>query len=170
MVPSSTIRTGNKLYSFIRVASPKEHTMRMPLTSRILFYCVSIYLVVGAHIADFSRTHILNPRWPPHAKFHDGQTLMFSIFLAALTIYFASTKTQDKALTLAATTSFAALYWVTQALAIAYPGTAFVDPEFNTPNAYLLGLPAQVVVDVFALCLIAVAAFNAGRKSSKWTS
>jgi hypothetical protein len=142
--------------------------MRMPLISRILFCFVSIYLVVGAHIADYSRTHLLDPRWPPHAKFHDGQTLMFSIFLAALTIFFATSKTHDRSITLIATTSLAALYWVTQALAIVYPGTAFVDPEFNTPSAYLLGLPAQVVVDVIALSLVSVASSLAARKSALW--
>jgi hypothetical protein len=142
--------------------------MRMPIVSRILFCFVSIYLVVGAHIADYSRSHLLDPRWPPHAKFHDGQTLMFSIFLAALTIFFAVRKTQDKRTALIATTSFAALYWVTQAMAIVYPGTAFMDPEFNTPSAYLLGLPAQVVIDVIALCLISAASYLAARKSSRW--
>jgi hypothetical protein len=144
--------------------------MRVPLISRVIFYFVSIYLVVGAHVADFSRTHLLDPRWPPHAKFHDGQTLMFSIFLAVLTIYFASARTQDKTLTLVSTTSFAALYWVTQALAIVYPGTAFMDPEFNTPSAYLLGLPAQVVIDIIALALITFATLYAIRKPSRWVS
>ena len=143
--------------------------MRMPLVSRVLFCFVSLYLVVGAHVADYSRTHLLDPRWPPHAKFHDGQTLMFSIFLAALTSFFAMRKTQDTNVTLMATTSFASLYWVTQALAIVYPGTAFVDPEFDTPRAYLLGLPAQATIDIFALTLIAVATYLAARKSSVWT-
>jgi len=144
--------------------------MRMPLFSRVLFCFVSVYLVVGAHIADYSRSHLLDPRWPPHAKFHDGQTLMFSIFLAALTIFFANWKTQDRNASLIATTSFAALYWVTQALAIVYPGTAFVDPEFDTPRAYLLGLPAQATIDIVALFLIAVALYLAVRRPSAWTS
>jgi hypothetical protein len=144
--------------------------MRMPLISRILFCFVSVYLVVGAHIADYSRTHLFDPRWPPHAKFHDGQTLMSSIFLAALTILFALRRTEDETSSLIATTSFAGLYWVTQALAIVYPGTAFVDPEFDTPSAYLLGLPAQVTIDIIALCLISIAVYVAARKSSVWTS
>jgi hypothetical protein len=143
--------------------------MRMPMVSRVLFSFVSIYLVVGAHVADYSRTHLLNPRWPPHAKFHDGQTLMVSIFLAALTIYFANSRTRDRRLTLVATTSSAALYWMTQALAIVYPGTAFVDPEFDTPKAYLLGLPAQVTIDMIALCLVGYASYQAARRGL-WTS
>ena len=143
--------------------------MRMPLISRILFYFVSLYLVVGAHIADYSRTHLLDPRWPPHAKFHDGQTLMFSIFLSALTIFFATQRTEDRKLTLLATAAFASTYWVTQALAIVYPGTAFVDPEFNTPRAYLLGLPAQVTIDIVALSFVALATYLAARRASVWT-
>jgi len=83
--------------------------MRMPLVSRTLFRFASVYLVAGAHIADYSRTHFFDPRWPPHAKFHDGQTLMFSILLAALTILFALRRTEDKMNSLIATTSFAAL-------------------------------------------------------------
>ncbi len=143
--------------------------MRMPLVSRIVFYFLSLYLVVGAHVADYSRTHLFDPRWPPHAKFHDGQTLMFSIFLGALTVYFASSRTKDRVQTLTSTAAFAALYWVTQAFAIAYPGTAFMDPEFDKPSAYLIGLPAQVVVDVIALGLIAFATYVA-RRSSRWVS
>jgi len=142
--------------------------MRIPLVSRMLFCFVSLYLAIAAHVADDSRTHLLDPRWPPHAKFHDGQTLMFSIFLASLTIIFAVRRTQDRNTTVMATTSFAALYWVTQAFAIVYPGTAFVDPEFDTASAYLLGLPAQVTIDIVALSLIALATYLAARSSFAW--
>jgi hypothetical protein len=136
----------------------------MPLISRVIFYFVSVYLAVGAHVADWGPSHLLNPRWPPHAKFHDGQTLMFSIFLAILTIYFASSRSLDKKQTLVSTVSFASLYWVTQALAIVYPGTAFVDPEFDKPSAYIFGLHAQVFIVIIALSLITFATVYAARR------
>lgn len=59
--------------------------MRMPLISRLLFTLSGIGLSVGAHLADLSPSHIFNHRWPPHAKFHTGQTLSMSL----LTILFA---------------------------------------------------------------------------------
>src|SRR5437870_13299476 len=100
--------------------------MRMPLISRILFTLSAIGLTVGAHVADLSASHIFNDRWPPHAKFHTGQTLSMSLLLSLLTILFAWRKTSDRRGAVFATAAFAAAYWVTQAAAISYPNTAFL--------------------------------------------
>lgn len=99
--------------------------MRMPLTSRILFTLSAIGLTVGAHVADLSPSHLFNDRWPPHAKFHTGQTLSMSVLLSLLTIFFAWRKTSDWREAVFATAGFAATYWVTQATAISYPNTGF---------------------------------------------
>ena len=70
--------------------------MRMPLISRLQFTLSGIGLALGAHLADLSPSHIFNPRWPPHAKFHTGQTLSMSLLLPLLTILFAWRKTSDQ--------------------------------------------------------------------------
>ena len=115
--------------------------MRMPLISRILFTVSAIGLTVGAHVADLSPSHMFNDRWPPHAKFHTGQTLSMSLLLSLLTICFAWRKTSDQREAVLATAGFAATYWVTQATAILYPNTAFYDPEFITPSSFPLVFP-----------------------------
>ena len=51
--------------------------MRMPLSSRIIFYILTVYMAVGAHVFDW-QTHIHSPRWPSHARevprsSHDGE-------------------------------------------------------------------------------------------------
>ena len=79
--------------------------MRLPLASRILFTFTALFLPIGSHWADYSRTHIFNPKWTPHAKFHTGQTLAFSIMLGALTLFFAWSQTNDLRSTLTATAS-----------------------------------------------------------------
>src|ERR1700748_821085 len=104
--------------------------MAMPWVSRLLYTLVSVMMPLGAHLADYNGTHVFNPRWPPHAKFHTGQTLMMSILLGVLTLFFAWRRSDDRVTAVLAASSFAAVYWVTQALAIVYPGTAAVDPEF----------------------------------------
>jgi hypothetical protein len=47
----------------------------MPSIGRILFGLVGVTTSVGGYIADWNETHVYNPRWPPHAKFHNGQTM-----------------------------------------------------------------------------------------------
>src|SRR5262245_4227608 len=31
---------------------------------------------VSGYLADWNRTHLFNPRWPPHAKFHDAWSIL----------------------------------------------------------------------------------------------
>ncbi|HEY2683112.1 MAG TPA: DUF6640 family protein [Steroidobacteraceae bacterium] len=138
--------------------------MTMPLPSRLIYTLVSLLMPLGAHLADYNVTHIFNPRWPPHAKFHTGQTLMMSVLLGVLTIFFAWRKSADRLGAVLAASGFASLYWITQALAIVYPGTAAVDPEFKTPGSYPHGIASQYYIDAAFLALIALAAWIALRK------
>jgi hypothetical protein len=142
----------------------------MPLISRLLFILAAVGLIGGAHLADMSPSHIYNDHWPPHAKFHAGQTLSMSILLSLLSILFAWRKTSDRTLAVIATAGFAAAYWVTQATAILYPGTAFYDPEFVTAGSFSHGLPGQAYFEGFFLLLIALASGLALRKSAHWSN
>jgi hypothetical protein len=141
----------------------------MPLSSRLIFAALGISLPIGAHFADYNETHIFNPRWTEHAKFHGGQTLLFSIILGILPIFFAWRKTTDRLNGVLAASCFSSIYWVTQAGAIFYPGTAAFDPEFITPTSYLLGLPQQSYIQIFYLVLTGIATWLALRTDSKWT-
>ena len=144
--------------------------MRMPFISRLLFTLAAIGLTVGAHLADLSPNHLFNDRWPPHAKFHTGQTLSMSVLLSVVTIFFAWRKTSDQREAVLATTAFAATYWVTQATAIAYPNTGFFDPEFVTSQSFRLGLPTQAYFEIGFLSGITLAAWLALRRSARWSS
>jgi hypothetical protein len=53
--------------------------MLMVLSSRLIFTVIGVSLPVAAPTADMNQTHIYDPQWPPHAKFHNGQTLSMSL-------------------------------------------------------------------------------------------
>ena len=82
---------------------------------------IGVTLPIAAHLADMSQTHIYNPHRPPHAKFHNGQTLSMSLLLAGLTIFLAWWPSNNVPATLAAAAGAASLYFISQSSAILYP-------------------------------------------------
>lgn len=98
--------------------------------------CLSLSALVqmfGPFLADFNETHVLNPRWPPHARFHNGQTMSMGVCLALATLYYtnrqvAKDSAADSILT---ATIFGSVYWITGLSAILYPGSKGMDPEFG---------------------------------------
>jgi hypothetical protein len=137
-------------------------TSHRPVAPRILVSLVALATVVGPYAADWNATHIHNPTWPPHAKFHNAQTMLLGLALGACSLFFAWRRAGDARPRFRVATLFAALYWITQLGSIAFPGTAFVDPE-RAGTGLLLGVPAQVVISVVSLTLLGVALAIEGR-------
>ncbi|KAI0744098.1 hypothetical protein C8Q80DRAFT_1184964 [Daedaleopsis nitida] len=114
---------------------------------RIVLTIVALVTSFGGYIADWNDSHIYNPIWTGHAKFHNGQTMSMGLllgFTALWYLYASSTATAPAhAKTLSAeakaTRKAAAkanlrtavlldsLYWITQASAYFYPGVTAFD-------------------------------------------
>lgn len=89
---------------------------------------------IGPFIADFNETHVKNPRWPPHARFHNGQTMSMGLCLSLATLYYTHRPVLGKAAavdSIFTAAVFGSLYWVTGLSAILYPGSKALDPEFG---------------------------------------
>lgn len=106
-----------------------------PLLSpgNILIALANLSYAFGAFMADYSSTHIYNPRWPPHAKFHNGQTMTLSIFLSCTALSFLYKSAMTSGLAAKESLWWAAVigsfYCGAGLCAILYPGTAWVDPD-----------------------------------------
>ena len=104
------------------------------MLGRILLTFSALAQAFGSFIADFNETHVLNPRWPPHARFHNGQTMSLGLCLGLATLYYthrtreAPAAMEDDLFTAAVLGS---LYWISGLSAILYPGSKGTDPEFG---------------------------------------
>lgn len=130
--------------------------MRMTLSSRLIFTAIGVSLPIAAHRADMNETHIYNPDWPPHAKFHDGQTLSMSILLGGLTAFLAWKSSKNVPMMVAGAACAASLYFITQSTAILYPGTAYSDPRAGSkvePKP-VRGIPAVSKIDLAYLSAV----------------
>ncbi len=116
--------------------------------------CVATTMV-GAYVADFNETHLFNPRWPPHARFHDAQTMLLATALGACALLY-TWRRDPKATRLRTAILFASLYWISNTGSITFPGTAWTDPE-RAGQGQVLGLPLALVIGVVQLGLLAVA-------------
>ena len=144
-----------------RLARYQENQMNKLLVARCLFTINAVGIAVGGFIADWNDSHIFNPRWPPHAKFHDGQTLAFGVLLAAATFFFAWRRSGDRRTNiLAAAITGGVLYWA-QAGAFAAPGIAWTDPEFLKPGQSLDDFAPQIYFEILGTLLVGLASWLA---------
>ncbi|TEY40955.1 hypothetical protein BOTCAL_0411g00030 [Botryotinia calthae] len=137
------------------------------MRGRILLTLSAFGQGITPFIADWNHTHIYNPRWPPHAKFHNGQTMSLGALLGLVTLYYTwrfpsistpkskskvekkqtpeSTEsvwvrkmTRDSMITAAIAGS---LYWIAGLSAILYPGSKAMDPEFGDAAPQMIIFP-----------------------------
>lgn len=124
---------------------------------------VALVTIIGPYLADWNETHIYNPRWPPHAKYHNAQTMAFGALLGSLALYFlwGRLRKSDERSNVSLAVVFAALYWAAQLLAFFFPGVAAFDPEFAaTAPPRLLGLPGQLGLDIIIIFALLGTAFQ----------
>jgi hypothetical protein len=83
---------------------------------------VAVITSLLAYVFDWNETHVFNPNWPPHAKFHNAQTLM----LGPLSGVFSPWQLWHKH-DLHSSVLTSSLYWIAQLGSLAFPGTALIQ-------------------------------------------
>ncbi len=113
--------------------------------------------VADALVPATAKQHLWNPLWPPHAKSHNGQTMLMGIFggSISLTLLFGSRVLSLPDLLIAAVT--AANYFAAMVLAPLFPGTGWTDPEFVAATRRPLGLAPQQLIS-YVLCSLVLLA------------
>ena len=117
---------------------------------------VAVITAGGGLAADWlvpfgAKQHLKNPLWKPHAKFHNAQGILMGFLQGVLTIGLLFAAPLSMATILIAAL-IASLYWDALMAAPIFPGTAWVDPEFDAETPRPLGLhPSSSSAMVFSL-------------------
>lgn len=103
---------------------------------KFLMTFAAAFTTLGTFVADYSKTHVLNPRWPPHARFHNGQTMTLSVVTLLLVVYYLyrplpapSEAVERDSLWTAAV--IGTIYCGSAMTGVLYPGAEGTDPEFG---------------------------------------
>jgi hypothetical protein len=103
--------------------------MKRPGKGQQILTSVAVLTTVGGFLADWNRTHLFNPNWPPHAKFHDALSILLGLFLGASGLYFLRRKWKEPANDLALGTLLPSLFWMAQGASFVFPGAEGFEGE-----------------------------------------
>ncbi|WP_181306794.1 DUF6640 family protein [Rufibacter sp. XAAS-G3-1] len=97
---------------------------------RTILQAVAAFTTVGGFLMDWNKTHLFNPNWPPHAKFHDAMTILSGTLLGSTSLYFLQKKDGDPEMNLKVGTMLPAIFYLAQAGSFTFPGAEGMDAEF----------------------------------------
>jgi hypothetical protein len=90
---------------------------------------VAVMVATNGFLGDWNRTHLFNPAWTPHAKFHDGLTMLLGAGLGAVSLRALWRARPDPELAAA----LSAIFWAALGGSFAFPGAASIASEFPDP-------------------------------------
>lgn len=85
---------------------------------------------ISGFLVDWNRTHLFNPAWTPHSKYHNAQTISLAALLGAAGLYFLLQKKEDQRRQLRLGTLLPVLFWSSMIPAFAFPNAKGMEAEF----------------------------------------
>lgn len=120
---------------------------------KVLLSAAALFPAVGAVAADWNETHVFNPAWTPHAKFHNAQTITLAVEAAGLSLWQLWGPGPDSQSRLRWAALFGGLFWLTLPPALVFPGTAVVDADNPHQPTSVAGIPVNQVTATAAVLL-----------------
>ena len=121
---------------------------------RLLLSMAAVFTAVSPFLADWNDSHIYNPLWLPHAKFHNAQTMVLSVMLGVGSIFFTWRRETGERSSVVVAALFGSFYWVSQALAFTFPGVGWTDPNLLPPGKSMSSLPIQAPLILIVLAFV----------------
>lgn len=86
---------------------------------------------------QWNDSHVFNPGWHPHARFHAVQLLSFGIAMSSMGLWLLWRRSLEPPIGAAAATTVPIIFWGAEFVALLVPGTS-PSPDLNNPNTFQL--------------------------------
>lgn len=85
--------------------------MTRPSMARLLLTLILLAGALSSFVLDWQRNHLLNPAWPPHAKFHGALLLFFLAGVSAMAIWLLWRKSSEPEVAFKVAAIVSASFW-----------------------------------------------------------
>jgi hypothetical protein len=111
-------------------------------SGRLLIALAATLTAVVPILTDWNATHVFNPQWSPHARFHTVTSIGMAVALSPVALWLLWRRSADPAaVTVAALIPMA--YWVPFFVAPRVPGAAIEDPGRRLTR--VAGIPSNLL-------------------------
>jgi len=114
--------------------------MKKWMWGKWLIALVALSTIVLPFVADYSETHIFNPNWSGHAKFHNAQAMTMGAVAGLMALWAIWIKKGDLLTRLLFATLLTSIYWLGQIGAAFFPGIAYFDPNSTEKAPVIFGV------------------------------
>ena len=134
-------------------------------------FILSFVLVVGAIVStavDWNTTHLFNPTWPPHARFHDALFLALLDGMSLVVLWLLWRRSKEPEIGIVVAALFSAAVWTPFFyIETLIPGTSLlVSPDVPVLKVAGMTLPPNLVIAI-VMFLLTVAAWWLARDASR---
>ena len=114
--------------------------------SRLVLTGAAVGTIIGTGRADLNETHVVNPTWPPHARFHGAAgwgTVVGSQLMALWLLWQPGQHAAQQDLATKTAALLPTIAWAPFYFALLVPGAAVEDEPGHLPR--LVGVPINLV-------------------------
>jgi hypothetical protein len=116
----------------------------MARAGKILLTVAVIATMLGPAVVDFNDSHVFNPDWPPHARFHAVMLLAVGIGMSIGALWLLWRRSSRSATDLRVATAVPVVVWGAYFVPLLVPGTSV--EEYPGEVGRLLGVPLNLLL------------------------
>lgn len=127
--------------------------MQRKKLAKILLSVLVVASTLVSIVVDWNSSHVFNPDWHPHGRFHDVMLLTLLVGLVPLLLWLLWRHSPEPGVAVKVTTSILVIFWGSFYVNLLIPGTSPAANLEESPPS-LLGIPLYPNMVVAAIIII----------------